>query len=264
MSEPCVRVERDGRVAVVTFDRGVRANALSVDAMSQLTEVAHQLDDDPEVSAVVLTGRADNFSYGVDLKDPEQAAAMAVGLAERRSRARLGPRMCEAWERLEALTIVAIEGYCIGGGAALAVSLDLRVMADDAVLYVPEIERGMNMSWGSVPRIVNLVGPARAKRIVVLAEQLDAQRCAAWGLADEVTSAGGALEGALALAHRVAELPPVQVRMCKQGCNLAATALNTTASAMDRDQFLLAASSDDYAEGVRSFLEGRPPRYTGG
>jgi enoyl-CoA hydratase len=263
MAEPLVRIERDGRIALVTFDRGRRANALSYELMRQLTEAASELDDDPELSAVVLTGRADNFSFGVDLKDAENAEIASAGLSERRSRSRIGPRMCEAWERLEPMTIAAIEGYCVGGGAALAVSLDLRVMADDATLYVPEIERGMNMSWGSVPRFVNLCGPARTKRIVVLAERLGAERCEQWGLADEVCAKGGAVERAMELARRIAELPPVQVRMCKQGCDTAAKALNAAVSAMDRDQFLLASTSEDYREGVVSFFEQRPPRYTG-
>lgn len=263
MVAPLVRIEREGRVALVSFDRGERANPLSYELMRQLTDAAIELDDDPELSAVVLTGRADSFSFGVDLKDAEMAAVVGAGLSERRARLRIGPRMCEAWERLEPMTIAAIEGYCVGGGAALAVSLDLRVMAEDATLYVPEIERGMNMSWGSVPRFVNLCGPARTKRIVVLAERLDARRCEQWGLADAVCDKGTAAERAMDLARRVAELPPVQVRMVKQGCDTAAKALNATASAMDRDQFLLALTSDDYREGVVSFFEQRPPRYTG-
>ncbi|MFX6743372.1 enoyl-CoA hydratase/isomerase family protein, partial [Acinetobacter baumannii] len=81
---------------------------------------------------------------------------------------------------IEAFTVAAIEGWCVGGGVALAVSLDLRVVGRGATLYVPEIERGMNMSWGSLPRLVNLVGPAKAKRIVVLAERIDATRAVSW------------------------------------------------------------------------------------
>jgi len=172
------------------------------------------------ISAVVLTGRADKFSFGVDLKTPENARVAAAGLSERRARSRVGPRMCEAWERLEPMTITAIEGFCVGGGAALAVSLDLRVMAEDATLYVPEVERGMNMSWGSVPRFVNLCGPARTKRIVVLAEQLGAARCEQWGLADEVCPNGTAVRQATRISgitDRVRELPRYRVEASRRG-----------------------------------------------
>ncbi len=85
------------------------------------------------------------------------------GLADRRISLRLGPEMCEAWEKIDAVTIMAIEGWCVGGGVALAVSCDLRVMAKSAKLYVPEVARGMNMSWGSIPRMV-ASGRARARQ----------------------------------------------------------------------------------------------------
>ncbi|WP_239506631.1 enoyl-CoA hydratase/isomerase family protein, partial [Serratia marcescens] len=82
----------------------------------------------------------------------------------------------------------------------------------------------MNMSWGSLPRLVNLVGPAKAKRIVVLAERIDAERAASWGLADEIADDGATVALATTLARRAASLPPVAVRMCKQGIDLYANA----------------------------------------
>jgi enoyl-CoA hydratase len=161
------------------------------------------------------------------------------------------------------MTFCAIEGWCVGGGVALVAALDLRIAGDGARFYVPEIERGMNMSWQSVPRLVALMGPARTKRLTVMAERIDAARAAAWGLVDEVAPAGTAFDTAMAMAERVAALPSVQVRMCKEGVNLASAALHHAVSAMDRDQYLLAAQSEDYREGVRAFMEKRKPRYTG-
>jgi enoyl-CoA hydratase/carnithine racemase len=171
--------------------------------------------------------------------------------------------MCRAWETLEPMTFCAIEGWCVGGGVALIVALDIRTAGAAARFYVPEIERGMNMSWQSVPRLVSLMGPARTKRLTVMAERIDAERARVWGLVDEVAPQGGAFDAAMAMAERVAALPPVQVRMCKEGVNAAATALHHAVSFMDRDQYALAQGSEDYREGVRAFLEKRPPRYTG-
>jgi enoyl-CoA hydratase/carnithine racemase len=136
-------------------------------------------------------------------------------------------------------------------------------MGEGATYYVSEIERGMNMSWNSVPRFVNLCGPARTKRLVVMAEKVGAERALEWGLADEVAPKGGALEKALEMAERIASLPPVQVRMCKKDVDVAAKALNHAVSFMDADQFCLSMTGEDYKEGVQSFLEKRPPRYTG-
>ncbi len=257
-----VSIEKTGRIAVVRFDREDNVNAMSRALMRELLEAARSFEDDTETSAVILTGVGKNFTLGADLKDPAAAPADA-GLAERRKAQQLGPKLCGAWEAVEPMTFCAIEGWCVGGGGALAVATDIRIMGESARLYVPEIERGMNMSWQSVPRFVNLVGPAKAKRIVVMAEKIDAARALEWGFADEVVPDGRAFDKAMEMAERVAALPPVQVRMCKQDVNAAAHALNHAVSHMDIDQFMLAQSSEDYAEGVQSFLEKRPPRYTG-
>jgi enoyl-CoA hydratase len=258
-----VDIERRGRIAIVRFDRGDGRNALSLEACRQLTRAARGFDSDPDVSAVILTGTATVFSLGADLKDEDLKRAREARFAERRLAMQTGGRMCRAWEELEPLTIAAIEGWCVGGGTALAAACDLRVASEAATLYVPEIERGMNLSWGTVPRIAHLVGPARAKRIVILAERLEAARAAQWGLVDEVVPAGGALDGALALAERAASMPPVQLRMIKQAINASVFALDRAASHADFDQYALAAASGDFEEGVRSFLEKRPPRYSG-
>jgi enoyl-CoA hydratase len=261
MKRQFVTIERQGRIAIVRFSRRDGVNALSRALITELIEVAASFQDDAEVSAVVLTGDPTIFTAGFDLKDAQSQAAMSF--AEKRVALTIGPRLCRAWEEIEAMTFMAIEGWCIGGGAALVVAGDIRVAGAGARFYIPEIERGMSMSWGSLPRLVNLVGPAKAKRLVVMAEKCGAERALDWGLADEVAEDGKALDAALAMAERVAAMPPVQVRMCKLAINAAANALNQAVSALDRDQYMLAQSSDDFAEGVRSFMEKRPPNYTG-
>jgi enoyl-CoA hydratase len=247
----------------VRFDRGDTVNALSVEALRQLTEAARRFHACPEISAVVLTGNARNFSLGADLKDPERADQRDQRLAERRIALRAGPEMCEAWEKIDAITIMAIEGWCVGGGAALAVSCDLRVMAKSARVYVPEVARGMNMSWGSIPRITALVGPARAKRIAALCEKIDADTALNWGLADAIADDGDALARAMEFANAAAALPPTALKMVKRDVNVAALALSQATAHRDLEAFALMQQSDDYAEGVASFLERRDPKFTG-
>ena len=146
---------------------------------------------------------------------------------------------------------------------ALIAGLDMRVVSTSARLYIPEIERGMNMSWQSIPRLVSLIGTQRTRRMTLLAERVDAATALDWQLVDEVVPQGQAFDAAMAMAERVAALPPVQVRMCNEGINLAAGALHQAVSTMDRDQFVLAQGSEDYQEGVRSFMEKRPPVFRG-
>jgi len=258
-----VTIERQDRIAIVRFDRGTRANPMSAALLRELTKAARSFEDDDTLAAVVLTGTAENFSMGADLKDPEREVSRSWPMSRRRLAMQAGGKMCRAWEELEPLTIAAIEGWCVGGGAAISVACDLRVSSRSATFYVPEIERGMNLSWGAVPRITHLVGPAKAKRIIILSEKIPAATAQDWGLVDQLCEPGTALAEALSLAHRAASLPPVQLRMIKQAINASAFALDRATSHADFDQFALAALSGDFEEGTRSFLEGRPPRYTG-
>ena len=258
-----VTVEKKDRIAVIRFERGDDANALSFDLIRELTEAARSFEDDTETSAIILSSRGPNFTLGFDLNDALTERRGDLSLAEKRVLWQLGPKLCRAFENLEPMTLAAIEGWCVGGGVALVVACDLRVIGRGAHMYVSEIERGMNMAWQSVPRITALVGPARAKRAIVMAERIDAQTSVDWGLADEIAPDGEVFDRAMTMAQRIASLPPVQVRMCKRGINTAAHALSDAVSYMDVDQFMLALTSEDYAEGVESFMEKRPPRYTG-
>ena len=249
-----ITIDRGEGIALVRLDRGDGRNALSAQFMREITAAAETFRDDLETHAVVLTGTADIFSVGADLKDPELAARRDKGLLERRHALRVGPDMCAAWEAIEQFTICAIEGHCIGGGVALAASCDVRVAGEGASLRLPEIPLGMNMSWHSNPRLVNLMGLARAKLFITLGEAVDAAEAKAQGLVERVVARGHALDTAMDLARRIAALPPVGVRMTKQSVDAAAKALNHTATYMDRDQFALTLTGEDQQEAVRAFL----------
>ncbi len=258
-----LRVERDGRVLTVHFDSGSEVNSLSNALMRELTSLAREIQDDSELSCVILTGRADTFTAGMDLRDPELAALKRLTVAEKRTLLKLGPAMCSAWEAIEAVTVVAIEGMCIGGGMALAVSCDWRVASQEATLYVPELKLGMNMSWQSVPRFVNLIGPAKTKQLLLLAERIPADTGLDWGLVDYLAEPGEALARAKVLGKQLAAMPPVPLRMAKRAINASANALNDATSFMDADQFLLAQGMEDAVEGARAFFEQREPEFRG-
>jgi enoyl-CoA hydratase len=254
----------EGRVAVVRFDRGDGINALSPEALRQLTHAARSFEDDGDTSVVVLTGSPRAFSAGFDLKDPEGRSRGSMDLGSLRRHLKLGPRLSRAWQEMEQITIAAIEGFCIGGGVALAVALDFRVMARDAHMRVPEIGLGMNMSWQSIPRMLQLIGPARTKQAVILADQrITSAEAHAWGLVEELAEPGKAFDAAMALATKVAAQPPLSVAMTKLTVNRLAHALDDLASHMDVDQFALASLTEDHREGVAAFLQRRKPRFRG-
>ena len=257
-----LQVTRDGPVATVALHRPDARNALNTVLMQELTEIARALRLRTDVLAVILTGAERYFSAGADLGGVTSRTA-APGLMQVREQIALGPDMCRAWEEIEAVTIVAIEGYCIGGGCALAVACDFRIMGEGAYVRLPEVPLGINMSWRSIPRITTLAGPSRAKRFVMFGEPADAETCLAWGMADEVTPTGGALRVAGEWAVKVAALPPLPVRMTKEAVNATANANHYATSSMDRDQYLLTARSEDFREGAAAFFEKRPGQFKG-
>ena len=259
----CVTITRNDGVATVRFDRQDKLNALSADLMTEITQAAEVLERDTSVHAIVLTGNDHTFSAGADLADPKLAARRTASLLEQREQVKLGPDMCKAWERLEQMTIVAIENFCIGGGVALALACDFRIAGKSAHLRLPEVPLGMNMSWHSLPRLATLVGPARAKQFTILGEKLYAEEAFSWGMVEQVVDDGSALDAALQMAERIAALPPIPVRMSKQAINEASNALHHATTFMDRDQFLLMAQSEDQKEAVSAFLEKREPKFSG-
>ena len=254
----------EGRVAVVRLDRGDRINALSPAVMRELRAAAIAFEDDTATSVVILTGNAHVFSAGFDLKDGEGKRRAEMGLGERRAALRIGPRMCRAWWEMEQVTIAAIEGPCIGGGVALAASLDFRFCGTGAHFRVPEVALGMNMSWGSLPRLLALMGPARTKQAVILGEdRISSADAKEWGLVEKVAPDGQVLAEAMAFAGRIAAMPPIPVSMVKASVNRLSGALDDLAAHMDTDQFALTNLTEDHGEGVAAFLQRRKPRFRG-
>ena len=256
-----IRVERREAIVEVALDRTDARNALNGELMEELTEAARLLRLRTDVRAVILTGTDSYFSAGADLSASQARTAQTV--LESRRAVMAGPDLCRAWEEIEAVTIAAIEGYCIGGGSALVLACDFRVMGEGAYQRLPEVPLGMNMSWRSIPRIVALAGPSRAKQYVMFGEAADARRCLEWGMADEVVEKGEALAAARRWAEKVAALPPLPIRMTKEAVNNIAAATAHASIYMDRDQFLLATRTEDYREGIAAFREKRPGKFTG-
>ncbi len=246
-------VEREGALLTVILNRTRARNTLSVRLLNELEGLAGEVRQDPTVRAVVLTGGGDNFSAGLDLKDPALHAMLDAPVARRRELALLGQRMCQAWEDLEAVTMAAIEGYCVGGAVSLVLACDFRVMGKSGFMRVPEIDLGMNYSWGSIPRLVHLIGPARTKLIVLTTERVTADQCLAWGLIEEVVPDGLARSAATDLARKILEKPPIPTAMTKQAVNRLAFALDKTASFMDADQFVLTTYSEEHQNKIAGY-----------
>lgn len=241
MTHDYVTIEKRGAIAVVRFDRKANLNAFDEQLVVELTDAAKSFHDDLETHAVVLAGAQNAFSAGFDLKATDGWTSDTDDL-RRRHRAYRGVRLCKAWEDMPQITIAAMEKLAVGAGVAIALACDWRVLAKDAYLYVPEVKIGLNLQWGALPRLIALVGPARAKRITILCEKMPAAQALDWGLVDALAEPGMSVEKALELAEVAVSMPAATVRMVKQAVNATAGALYAATSYADADQSQLTAN----------------------
>jgi len=249
-------LDRDGPVATLTINRPDRLNALTYAMFTRLPDLIAEAAAMDGVRVLVLRGAGrKSFSAGADISEfatarstPEQAAAYddAVLKAE------------EALARFPAPTIAVIHGHCYGGGCALAIACDLRFAAADARFAITPAKLGIVYPLASTKRLVDLVGPSRAKFILMSGIDIDAGRAAEIGLADEVHDD---VDGAVAaLTATLAARSGVTQRAAK----LAVARILDGVTADDDTHAALreaALASPDYAEGVRAFLERRPPEF---
>lgn len=244
-----VRVETSGGVAVVRIDRP-KANALSTSVLLALARAFVAIRERPP-GAVVLYGGERLFSAGAEvaeLADPARAAALldAFRLA------------CDAIAAVPRATVAAVEGYALGGGLELALCCDLRVVADGARLGQPEVLLGVVPGAGGTQRLTRLVGPARAKDLVLTGRQVDAAEALRIGLADRIAERGEALDAAFALASGLASGARVAQGLAKAAIDGALDGPLEAGLAAERAAMDEALSTRDAAVGMASFLAEGP------
>jgi enoyl-CoA hydratase/carnithine racemase len=208
-------VEENGAIARVWLDRPARLNALDGAALEELITAFDALSR-RDVAVVVLGGRGTSFCAGADRTDPPgRVPPESGGARARRWAAQLGRRATEAIERCEAITIARLHGHVIGGGVVLAAACDLRVAAESTRFLIPEVELGIPLTWGAVPRLAASVGPARAKELILLAEPFDGARAERLGFLNRVVPEADLDEAVGTMAARVTAQPDWAVHMTK-------------------------------------------------
>jgi hypothetical protein len=155
-------IDTAGPVARLTLTRPEKRNALSPELLEALIDAARALDAQPEVTVAILSGAGRSFCAGFDLN----SFAAQEGEGRTRETADLGRRMAEAVTTMRAVTIAQVHGHCVGGGLVLAAACDLRVAAEDTMFSIPEVELGIPLAWGGIPRLVREIGPAMTKELV--------------------------------------------------------------------------------------------------
>ena len=254
---PLVDVRSDGPVCIIALRREAKLNALSV-ALEAALDAAIAGPEVRAARAVVVAGGPRAFSAGADVTEMRDLDPAAIAGYYRATGG--------VYERVAALpvpSVAAIEGWCLGGGLELALACDFRVAEASARLGLPEVGIGILPSSGGTHRLVRLVGAARAKELVLLGERITAERAADLGVVTEVVADGAALDRALELARRLAELPPLAVAVAKQAIDAMADSSRDAGLLVERLGYGLLAQTADAREAAVAFTQKRPPRFEG-
>jgi enoyl-CoA hydratase/carnithine racemase len=254
-----IRVSTDGAVGHLILNRPERLNAIGVAMMREIGEAARWFDGRPELRVVIVRGEGRTFCAGADLKDPPVAGAAPGGnrtWAERREVGQLGLRMADAVEAMRAVTIAQVHGHAVGGGVVLTAACDLRVAAEDAVFSIPEIDLGIPLAWGGIPRLVREIGPALTKELVMTCRPFSPAEAKAAGFVNRVVPAAE-LEGEVAaLAAKLAAKPSVPVIITKEHVNAVSRSMGAGLTAFaDGDALLATLFAPESLEAARTYRE---------
>ena len=249
--EAAVLTEQRGRVLLITLNRPDAMNAINGALSAGLVAAVEQLDNDPGLTAGVLTGTGRGFCSGMDLK------AFARGED-------IGPMMQFIREGAKKPLIGAIEGFAIAGGLELALTCDLLVAAKGAKLGIREVKVGLFAAGGGLFRLPSRVGFAKAMEMALTGDHITADEAHGLGMVSELTETGGAVDAAIALAERIAQNAPLAVAASKQIVRAASQGYDEDRLwEMQNPLMGLVFSSNDAKEGPKAFAEKRAPDWTG-
>jgi enoyl-CoA hydratase/carnithine racemase len=261
MSE-LVRVERHGdggHVAELVLDRPEAMNAVSTAMAHALGRATRQLAEDAGVRAVVVSSSHPKaFCVGADLKERN-----ALTDEELRAQRPLAQAAYRGVLDLPVPAVAAVDGYALGGGFEIALSCDLVVCGDGAVVGLPEVSVGVIPGGGGTQLLPRRVGWSRAARMVFTAQHFTAEEACALGAVDEVVPAGSARDRALELAAVIAANSPVGVRNAKAAMRLGFDTDLASGLRIEDERWAATAFSADRAEGVAAFNEKRRPSWPG-
>lgn len=253
-----VRYETDGAVATLTVDHPP-ANALSNQVLAEIEDSLSQAEADASVRALIFTGAGEKFFVaGADitefLKIPKEH------YAERTAK---GQKVTLQMETMGKPVIMAINGYCLGGGCEMAMAGDVRIAAENAVFGQPEIKLGIIPGFGGTQRFVRLMGKSRAMELLFTGDNLDAATALELGLVSRVVPQAELMPAAKELAQKLAAQAPLAIAAIKRAVHNGIDRPMEEALEAERKEFAAIRFTHDAIEGITAFMEKRPPTFTG-
>jgi enoyl-CoA hydratase len=251
-----ILVERDERVGIVTLNRPKELNALNFQIVGEIADALEEFDRDETIRCVVITGAGDRaFAAGADIKEMSDKSPIEMMTGRFR-----------AWDRLRRIhkpLIAAVGGFALGGGCELVMHCDMIVASENARFGNPEIKLGIIPGGGGTQRLARTFGKYRTMEMVLTGEMFTAQEMAAHGLVNHVVPKGEHLTEAVKLAKKVAEQPPLAVRLAKDAVLAAFETPLEEGLQHELRNFFLLFSTEDMREGMRAFMEKRPAEFKG-
>ena len=243
-------------IYTLTISRPEALNALNGELIRELSGMIEQIEGDPGVRVVVITGAGRSFVAGADIAEMvhlDTAGGLALG--------RLGAATFRKIEQLPIPVIAAVNGFALGGGCELALACDIRIASAQAKLGQPEVSLGIPPGFSGTVRLTKLVGPGKAKELIFSGKVIDAQEASRIGLVEQVVPAEELMTTVMALATQIASKAPIAVSKAKAAINHAVDAETDQGIAFENKVFSECFSTDDQKEGMQAFLEKRTPAF---
>jgi enoyl-CoA hydratase/carnithine racemase len=255
MSDAEVLLSVDGWIATITLNRPAKLNAITHEMLLELERVTSELDRNTEVRVVLIAAAGERaFCVGADIN--AWSSLKPIGMWRRWVRD--GHRVFDAVARLRQPTIAVLNGFTLGGGLELALAADIRIAAAGIELGAPEVKIGTVPGWGGTRRLTELIGPARAKHLILSGTRIYADLAESWGLVNEVVPPAELKTRAKALADEIALNAPIAVQIAKQVIDAGGDV-----SVLEALAGGLTAMTEDGHEGIVAFQEKRQPDYHG-
>ncbi|KYK37235.1 MAG: crotonase [Theionarchaea archaeon DG-70] len=253
-----VLVEKKGKIGILTINRPDKLNALNTHVVYEIASGFENLEQDPEVRVIIITGAGNKaFIAGADISEMQNITPLeALEFASR------GQKTLEAIENSDKIVIAAINGYALGGGCELSMACDLRFASENAKIGQPEIKIGVIPGWAGTQRLTRLVGKTKAKELVLMGDPVPAAEAERIGLINKVFPQESLMDSVMKTAETIANLGAFSLSAAKHAIDHGSETDFEKAQELERQFFALCFASPDQKEGMTAFLEKRAPKFS--